>query len=143
MGYDIKELWKGKRLQIRYLVICGGDGTRPSGEPFVLGVQGALGHKQKPQCVHISNVHADLLPTDVYSGMYARVTVNFFPYDASGNRGVGFGLGNVCKTRDGEPLGGRANAESDFAGLEQAAPQQPQNYAAPQQGVNPLTGLPW
>ena len=59
-------------------------------------MQGALGHKQKPQCVHISNVHADLLPTDVYSGMYARVTVNFFPYDASGNRGVGFGLGNVC-----------------------------------------------
>ena len=143
VGYDVKELWKGKRLQIRYLVICGGDGTRPSGEPFVLGVQGALGHKQKPQCVHISNVHADLLPTDVYSGMYARVTVNFFPYDASGNRGVGCGLGNVCKTRDGEPLGGRANAESDFAGLEQAAPQQPQNYAAPQQGVNPLTGLPW
>lgn len=143
MGYDVKELWKGKRLQIRYLVICGGDGTRPSGEPFVLGVQGALGHKQKPQCVHISNVHADLLPTDVYSGMYARVTVNFFPYDASGNRGVGCGLGNVCKTRDGEQLGGRANAESDFAGLEQAAPQQPQNYAAPQQGVNPLTGLPW
>ena len=106
-------------------------------------MQGALGHKQKPQCVHISNVHADLLPTDVYSGMYARVTVNFFPYDASGSRGVGCGLGNVCKTRDGEPLGGRANAESDFAGLEQAAPQQPQNYAAPQQGVNPLTGLPW
>ena len=63
--------------------------------PFVLGVQGALGHKQKPQCVHISNVHADLLPTDVYSGMYARVTVNFFPYDASDNRGVGCGLGAV------------------------------------------------
>ena len=95
MGYDVKELWKGKRLQIRYLVICGGDGTRPSGEPFVLGVQGALGHKQKSQCVHISNVHAGLLPTDVYSSMYARMTVNFFPYDASGNRGVGFGLGAV------------------------------------------------
>ena len=58
-------------------------------------MQGALGHKQKPQCVHISNVHADLPPTDVYSGMYARVTVSFFPYDASGNRGVGFGLGAV------------------------------------------------
>ena len=68
-------------------------------------MQGTLGYKQKPQCVHISTVHADLLPTDVYSGMYARVTVNFFPYDASGNRGVGCGLGNVCKTRDGEPLG--------------------------------------
>ena len=73
---------------------------------------------------------------------YAQKPVAF-GYDASGNRGVGCGLGNVCKTRDGEPLGGRANAESDFAGLEQAAPQQPQNYAAPQQGVNPLTGQPW
>ena len=45
--------------------------------------------------MHISNVHAGLLPPDVYSGMYARVTVNFFPYDASGNRGGGFGLGAV------------------------------------------------
>ena len=45
--------------------------------------------------MHISNVHADLLPTDVCSGMYARMIVNFFPYDASGNRGVGFGLGAV------------------------------------------------
>lgn len=60
MGYDVKNLWKGNRLQIRYPVIYGGDGTRPSGEPFVLGVQGALGHKQKSQCVHISNVHAGL-----------------------------------------------------------------------------------
>lgn len=143
----VKNLWKGSRPQMRYPVIYDGDGTRPSGEPFGPECKGhwviTASSKQKPQCVHISNVHADLLPTDVYSGMYARVTVNFFPYDASGNRGVGCGLGNVCKTRDGEPLGGRANAESDFAGLEQAAPQQPQNYAAPQQGVNPLTGLPW
>lgn len=60
MGYDVKKLWKGNRLQIRYPVIYGGDGTRPSGEPFVLGVRGALGHKQKSQCVHISNVHAGL-----------------------------------------------------------------------------------
>ena len=94
MGYDVKELWKGNVC--RYAIWLSAAATaRPSGEPFVLGVQGALGHKQKPQCVHISNVHADLLPTDVYSGMYARVTVNFFPYDASGNRGVGFGLGAV------------------------------------------------
>ena len=49
--------------------------------------------------MHIFNVHANLLPTDVYSGMYARMTVNFFPYDASGNRGVGFGLGAVSVRR--------------------------------------------
>ena len=99
MGYDVKKLWKGNRLQIRYPVIYGGDGIRPSGEPFVLGVQGALGYKQKPQCVHISTVHADLLPTDVYSGMYARVTVNRQPRCRLWS----------CKTRDGEPLGSRAS----------------------------------
>lgn len=36
MGYGVKNLWKGNRPQIRYPVIYGGDGTRPSGEPFVL-----------------------------------------------------------------------------------------------------------
>lgn len=95
----VKNLWKGSRPQMRYPVIYDGDGTRPSGEPFGPECKGhwviTASSKQKPQCVHISNVHADLLPTDVYSGMYARVTVNFFPYDASGNRGVGYGLGAV------------------------------------------------
>ncbi|MPN62545.1 hypothetical protein SDC9_210294 [bioreactor metagenome] len=67
--------------------------------------------------------------------MFARVTVNFFPYDNSGNRGVGCGLGNVMKTKDGEPFSGRTNAESDFASLEQTAPQ-----FTP--AINPITGLP-
>lgn len=135
----VKNFWKGSRPQMRYPVIYDGDGVRPSGEPFGKECKGhwviTASSKQKPQCVHISNVHAELLPTDVYSGMYARVTINFFPYDNSGNRGVGCGLGNVCKTRDGEPLSGRANAESDFAGLEQTQPT-----AMPQ--INPITGQP-
>ena len=77
--------------------------------------------------MHISNVHADLLPTDVYSGMYARVTINFFGYNTAGKRGVGCGLGNVMKTRDGEPLAGGASAAADFAGVGQtvAAPATP------------------
>ena len=32
----------------------------------------------------------------------------------SGSKGVGCGLGNVMKTRDGEPLSGGASAASDF-----------------------------
>ena len=127
---------------MRYPLIYDGDGVRPSGEPFGPECKGhwvlTASSKQKPQCVHISNVHAELLPTDIYSGMYARVTVNFYPFDVNGNRGVGCGLGNVCKTRDGEPLSGRANAESDFADLEQAQPSQP--AAAPR--INPITGQP-
>lgn len=158
----VQNLWKGSRPQMRYPVIYDGDGVRPSGEPFGDECKGCwvitASSKTKPQVVHISNVHVDLLPTDVYSGMYARVTVNFYPYDNSGNRGVGCGLGNVCKTRDGEPLGGKANAESDFASLEQPAtpavgygapayqPAAPATgFGAPvyqQPAINPVTGLP-
>lgn len=138
----VKNKWNGSRPQMRYPLIYDGDGVRPSGEPFEPECKGhwvlTASSKQKPQCVHISNIHSELLPTDVYSGMYARVTVNFYPFDVNGNRGVGCGLGNVCKTRDGEPLSGRANAESDFADLEQAQPSQP--AAAPR--INPITGQP-
>ena len=138
----VKNKWNGSRPQMRYPLIYDGDGVRPSGEPFGPECKGhwvlSASSKQKPQCVHISNIHSELLPTDVYSGMYARVTVNFYPFDVNGNRGVGCGLGNVCKTRDGEPLSGRANAESDFADLEQAQPSQP--AAAPR--INPITGQP-
>lgn len=138
----VKNKWNGSRPQLRYPLIYDGDGVRPSGEPFGPECKGhwvlTASSKQKPQCVHISNVHTELLPTDIYSGMYARVTVNFYPFDVNGNRGVGCGLGNVCKTRDGEPLSGRANAESDFADLEQAQPPQP--AAAPR--INPITGQP-
>lgn len=55
---------------------------------------------------------------EVYSGMWALVSVSMFPYDVNGNRGVACGLNNVKKWRDGERLGGRASAESDFAGID-------------------------
>lgn len=73
--------------------------------------------KNKPQVVGIDNINCELSPADIYSGMYGRVTVRFFGYSNSGNKGIGCGLGNVLKTRDGEPLSGQASAASDFAGL--------------------------
>lgn len=53
--------------------------------------------------------------TEVYSGCYAKVSINFYPYDAKGNRGVAAGLNNVVKVQDGEFLGGRASIHDDFA----------------------------
>lgn len=137
----VSDKWKGSRPQLRYPVIYDGDGVRPSGEPFGDECKGhwvvTASSKQPPQVVHQSNIRVQLAETDIYSGMYARVTLNFFPYDSSGSRGVGCGLGNVLKTRDGEPLSGRTSAESDFAGLEKI------NIAASVSGgINPITGLP-
>lgn len=54
---------------------------------------------------------------DFYSGCYGAVTINFFPYENSGNKGVAAGLNNLIKTRDGERLSGGRSADEDFGDL--------------------------
>ena len=55
-------------------------------------------------------------PTEIYSGMWARVGLDFFGYN-NRKQGIGCGLGNVQKVADDEPLGAeRASVESDFGG---------------------------
>ncbi len=55
--------------------------------------------------------------SEVYSGCYARVSLNFFAFNSNGNKGIACGLGNIQKVRDGEPLGGKSTAADDFATL--------------------------
>ena len=164
-AYDVgvTKKWGGAH-PTQKVIVHDGDGLRPSGLPFGDECKGCwvltASTKNKPQVVGIDNLDCELAPSDIYSGMYARVTINFFAYDTAGSKGVGCGLGNVLKTRDGEALAGGASAASDFEGLGQsyaaqpAAPAyQPQAYAAPQQAapvqpqshpaVNPITGQPW
>jgi hypothetical protein len=57
---------------------------------------------------------------DFYPGCWARAVLVCCPYDTAGNRGITFYLNNVLKTRDDTPLAGRANAEDDFADIEQS-----------------------
>ena len=51
-----------------------------------------------------------LTRSEVYSGVYGRASITFYAF----NRGIACGLNNLQKIRDGEPLGGKASAESDF-----------------------------
>jgi len=167
--------WKGARPQLRSQLIYDGDGLRNDGSKFGPECAGhwviTASTKRKPQVVDISNINCELAPQDIYSGMYARVTLNFFSFNSNGNKGVGCGLGNVMKVRDGEPLAGGASAASDFEGIGQsmtapqgAAPATPNygaampaipgqmtyqntgmNTTAPQAAapqINPITGLP-
>ena len=53
--------------------------------------------------------------SEVYSGCYARVSINFYAFNTNGNKGIACGLGNIQKVRDGEPLGGKTSAADDFA----------------------------
>lgn len=65
------------------------------------------------------NVIPILDPTEVYSGCYARVTLECFPYKhPQGGDGISFSLGNVQKLRDGERFDGSTSAEKDFDSVE-------------------------
>lgn len=63
-------------------------------------------------------VNAIMDQTEVYSGCYARVSLNAFPFNSNGSKGVSFGLNNVQKLRDGEPFGNISKAEDDFSPVE-------------------------
>lgn len=80
----------------------------------------AVSNTQKPGVVD-QNLNPILDATELYSGAYARVQINAFPFSNSGNKGVSFGLNNVQKLADGEPLGGTAEkAENVFSAVESA-----------------------
>lgn len=76
-----------------------------------------LKSKQRPGVVD-QNVQDILDESQFYAGCFARASVKAFAYDQKGNRGVAFGLGNIQKIRDGEPLGNRAKPEQDFAPIQ-------------------------
>lgn len=75
--------------------------------------------KDAPQVVGLEKDKATGRPIplgsdDVYSGCYANVSINFYPYN-NVSKGIAAGLGNIQKSDDGEPLGGnRAKAEDEF-----------------------------
>lgn len=52
--------------------------------------------------------------TEVYSGCYARVSLNAYAFNVSGSKGVSFGLNHVQKLADGEAFGSFSKAEDDF-----------------------------
>lgn len=70
--------------------------------------------KTAPQIVD-KHVKPILDRGEVYSGCYARVSLNFYAFNSNGNKGVACGLGNIQKIRDGEPLGGKSTAADDFS----------------------------
>ena len=80
-----------------------GDGARPNGEPFGEECKGHMvmtaSSKQRPEVVD-ANCQAILNPAEVYAGCYGRVSLNFFPYNTNGNRGVGCEEQQQRKTLD-------------------------------------------
>lgn len=161
----INEKWNGQCPPIVPTPVYDGDGVRPSdGMPF--------GPECKGHWVFTASAKEDYPPevvdkmgnpiinhSEVYSGIYGRVNVSFFPYAFGGKKGIGCGLGPVQKLEDGEPLGGSAPTAAQVFGAPQPAQAAQQAYqqaaqqtyqqpaqqatymAAP--AVDPITGLPY
>ena len=69
---------------------------------------------RKPSIVD-ENLNEIMDRGEFYSGCWGRVSVNFYAFNVSGNKGIACGLNNLQKLEDGENLGGGgATAEEDF-----------------------------
>lgn len=111
--------WGGKVPPNLKTPLRDGDIEKPDDENYVGHYFLNASSKNKPGVVD-ANVQPVLDATEVYSGCYARLTLNFYAYNASGNKGVAAGLGNVQKLAEGEPLGGFTRAEDDFGAVASA-----------------------
>ncbi|CAL9907315.1 DUF2815 family protein [Fusobacterium necrophorum] len=125
--------WAGVRPPRPALPVYDGDGVRPSdGAEF--------GPECKGHWVFTASAKVEYAPgvvdvraqpimdqSEIYSGVYARVSVTFFPYAAAGKKGIGVGLNNVQKLADGEPLAASGiRAEDEFGAVQ----------------IDPITGEP-
>lgn len=108
-----KGKWGGKIPANLKLPVRDGDEERPDDEAYADSYFINANSVRKPEIVDLRG-NKGLGPDEVYSGCYARVSVNFYPFNVSGNRGIACGLGNVQKLDDGERLGGGSTAEEDF-----------------------------
>lgn len=107
----VAKTWGGTKPAKLDPILHDGDGTRPTdGEPYGPECKGhwILNAKaketDKPPVV---DNHCELIidPNEVYSGMYAKVAVLFYPYGKP-KKGITCILKAVQKVKDGDPLGG-------------------------------------
>lgn len=111
----ISSKWNGKKPANVKLPLRDGDEERADEAPEYEGMMFLNANStQKPGIVD-NDLNEILDPDEVYSGCWGRASINFYPFSVNGNKGIGVGLNNVQKLKDGEHLGAaRASAESDF-----------------------------
>nr|WP_289695987.1 DUF2815 family protein [Enterocloster clostridioformis] len=126
----INEKWNGQCPPVIPMPVYDGDGVRPSdGTPFGAECRGhwvltaGSGVDNPPEVVDATG-NPVINQSEIYSGIYGRVNLTFYPYNSAGRRGIGCGKGLNCvqKLHDGEPLSsGRVSASQAF-GAPQPAP---------------------
>lgn len=118
--------WPGKGLSIvknmRYKVVRDGDADYPDDPTFrgmyYVKASTEADPKRRPPTVIDAHKNHVLDDEGAYSGCTFNVSVRLYPFDRSGNRGVGIGLNNVQVVKRGVRLDGRKAAEEEFSEVE-------------------------
>jgi hypothetical protein len=90
-----------------------GDAEKPDDENYTGCYFFNATSRSQPGIVD-AQVQPILSQSEFYSGVYGRVSVNFYAYNTKGNKGIAAGINNLQKTRDGEPLAGFSTPDEDF-----------------------------
>ena len=118
-GADKSKWPKGMRNPFRDQAEREKEGKLPEGlEAGAIFIN--LKSMQRPGVVD-QNVQDIIEERQFYAGCWAIASVRPYFYDQKGNKGVAFGLGNIQKVAEGDPLGGRTRATDDFKPVEGAA----------------------
>ena len=109
--------WGGKIPGNLKTPLRDGDIDRPDDEAYAEAMFLNATSKDAPQIVD-RKVQPILDAMECGSGDYCNVSINFYGFNANGNRGIAAGLGNIQLIKRGDRLAGKASANSDFAEIE-------------------------
>ncbi len=113
----ISSKWGGKLPPNLKTPLRDGDVDRPDDEAYSNSCFINASSTEKPGIVDRKRVPITD-PLAIYSGCYVRASINIYPFNTNGNRGLAAGLQNLQLWCDGEPLNGRVRAEDEFDALD-------------------------
>lgn len=126
LAEGIAKKWGGKAPKGLKNPLRDGDEEREDDEVYkghyFINAKGPRGGKEKP--ILLTAAGAETSDGGViYSGVHARVSLQFYAFDVNGNKGVACGVSAVQSAEHGEPLGSTVTAASARAefGIETAA----------------------
>lgn len=106
--------WGGKIPKNLKTPLRDGDEEREEDEVYAGSMFLSANSSNKPGIVD-ADLNTIMDKSEFYSGCYGRASINFYPFDSNGSKGVACGLNNLQKLEDGERLAGIGSTpEEDF-----------------------------